>query len=319
MDKNDIFESFSKLNVLIIGDVMLDSYSFGKVDRISPEAPVPILKLTHSEYRLGGAANVALNIKSMGATPTILSVVGSDLHGRDLTNLSIYSDIRTHFIVDKERKTTVKNRLISNTHHLLRVDSEDDFQINNNITEQMLRFVQSNISKYNVVIFEDYDKGVLHKNLIEELISICNVNNVPTLVDPKRRNFSYYKNVSILKPNLNEFKEGFSPSEDIYSSSSKMIEEMNLGGALITMSEKGIYINYKGVSFSEPAHVQEIFDVSGAGDTVSAVASLCLAINLNPKDIAVIANMAGGLVCQYPGVVPINKEELYNKLILEVS
>lgn len=315
MNINKILDKFKDLNVLIIGDIMLDTYSIGRVERISPEAPVPILKLERNESRLGGAGNVALNVKSLGAEVTIYSVVGDDIYGRELIHLLHKNDISTEIVVDNNRRTTVKNRFISGNHHLLRVDEEDDSIISDDITENFLDSLHKDINNYDVIIIEDYDKGVLHKKFIENIIHLANENNVYTLVDPKIKNFHYYNGVTILKPNLKELQNGLNILDNnIDEHCNKMIKKMNLVGCLVTLSENGAYINYDGKSNKVDAIKTEITDVSGAGDTVSAVAALCLSLNLPPIEILTISNIAGGLVCKHPGVVPINIDELINVL-----
>ena len=296
---------------------MIDSYYFGKVDRISPEAPVPVVAVEKKENRLGGAANVALNIQALGATP-VLCLFDELLSQSSLSNAGI--------IKSEGRITTVKTRVIGNKHQVLRVDSENDSPLSSNETRQLFEKTASLIetSKIDVVIFEDYDKGVITAELIEQVVSFCNKKNIPTTVDPKKRNFSAYQNVTLFKPNLKELKEGLNiniQANDI-TAIQKAVEELNKKQpnqiTFITLSENGVYITDNTKNYHLPAHLRNISDVSGAGDTVISVASLCLALNQPIQLIAEISNLAGGLVCEKVGVVPIDKDVLLSETVTQL-
>lgn len=327
MNKNEIvelFKNFNQLNVLIIGDVMIDSYYFGNVDRISPEAPVPIVSVKGKENRLGGAANVALNIKALGATAILCSVVGNDGEAEKLNDLLLDEGLSIEGILrSDERITTVKTRVIGNKHQVLRVDSEKDTPLSNEEYEALKIKIETVISdnKIDVVIFQDYDKGVITPQLIESIVNLCQENNIPTAVDPKKRNFSDFKNVSLFKPNLKELKEGLNIHIDPANSIEveKAIDNLNTNLnneiTFITLSEHGVFIKDRSNKKQIPAHIRSISDVSGAGDTVISVASLCLALNQPINMIAEIANLAGGLVCESVGVVPIDKDQLLSEAI----
>lgn len=314
------FEAFNSLKVLIVGDVMLDAYAWGKVGRISPEAPVPILACNKRENRLGGAANVAKNIKALGGIPIICTVIGQDEHGDSLLNLFHKNGLSTEGIIRvKERKTTVKTRFLSGFHHLLRVDEEDTNNISEEWETAVYEKVLSEIDKDNccqALIFQDYDKGVLTPHLISKLKQLAAKKALITVVDPKKRNFSEYGETTLFKPNLKEFAEGAGvvvKKEDLKSLASyaeAYRRQKNIEILLLTLSEKGILICSEKGATHIPAQVHEIADVSGAGDTVVATATLCLAAGLSPSNIAAISNMAGSLVCQHPVVVSVNKEEL---------
>ncbi|GAI05251.1 unnamed protein product, partial [marine sediment metagenome] len=199
-----IFESFNNFQILIIGDVMIDAYLWGKVERISPEAPIPIITCTKKENRLGGAANVALNIKALGAKPLICSVIGDDENAKVFfERLQIKSIDSKGIIISQERKTTVKTRIISNNQHLLRVDEEDDEYISSDLEQELFSKIQSLISskKIDAILFEDYDKGIITPFIIEKTVELANKNNILTLVDPKKRNFNHYRNITLFKPN----------------------------------------------------------------------------------------------------------------------
>jgi rfaE bifunctional protein kinase chain/domain len=313
----EIFKAFSDLRVLIIGDVMIDSYLWGKVERISPEAPVPIVNVQKRDQRLGGAANVALNVQSLGATPILCSVIGDDLDGNSFITLLEKAKLSKDGIIrSDDRITTIKHRVISGAYHMLRVDQEIDYSINKKETEKLIARAKKLIPDCDVIIFEDYDKGVLNKEVIEEIIAFANKNNKPTVVDPKKRNFLHYKNSSLFKPNRKELKEGLKLDsepgslEELQKALKSLKSTLNSESVLITLSEKGIFIDQKKEQFLIPAHLREISDVSGAGDTVISIAALCYALNLPPKFLACLSNLGGGIVCEHVGVVPIDKSTL---------
>lgn len=321
----NIFDSFNEQKVLIIGDVMIDSYLWGKVERISPEAPVPILNIQKRENRLGGAANVALNIKALGATPILCSVIGKDQHEQLLLDLLKDSEMSTMGILSSnERVTTVKTRLIGHQQHLFRIDDEDDSplsaSLNKELSEKIINIISS--EKISVIIFEDYDKGVIQKELIEKIVSLANEKKIPVVVDPKKRNFLFYKNVQLFKPNIKELKEGLKIDFDHYNhphlidAAKKLKEHLSSEMVMITLSEQGILLLNDEEAKISPAHIRSISDVSGAGDTVISVAALGLAIGMPAIEFSELANLAGGLVCEKVGVVPIDKNELLNEAIL---
>lgn len=327
MDKNklpELFESFNRFKILVIGDAMVDSYLWGKVERISPEAPVPIVACTKQENRLGGAANVALNIQALGATPILCSVVGHDIKGdlmRDLLRQNSLTD--EGIFADPGRPTTVKTRIISDNQHLLRVDEESTTNLTNEIELAFTSHILSLVDHHsvNAIVFEDYDKGAITSELIRRVVEVANRKGIPTLVDPKKRNFAAYKGVTLFKPNYKELVEGLkldlkkNDFNGIFEAAKEIHSGMNVKLVFITLSELGVFIS-NGDSYNAiPAQMREIADVSGAGDTVISTASLCLAAGLAPDDIAAIANMAGGLVCEKVGVVPIEKNLLLQECL----
>ncbi|AMS27099.1 carbohydrate kinase [Bacteroidetes bacterium UKL13-3] len=317
-----ILEQFNGLNVLVVGDVMIDAYYFGKVERISPEAPVPVVAVKKKENRLGGAANVAMNLVALGAKPTVCSVVGNDKDGDDLIQLFQHNGVSTNGIVKSdERVTTVKLRVISQATQMLRIDTEETKAINNKESAELVERISVLLKDADVLIFEDYDKGVLTKENIAQITAEAKKNNVPVVVDPKKRNFKHYHYVDLFKPNLKELKEGLNIDFDAEDTAAfedsikQMMEHMHLKHAMITMSERGVMIT-DGKTFNYiPAHIRKIADVSGAGDTVISIAALCFALKLNMKDTAALSNLAGGLVCEEVGVVPIDKLKLTQEVI----
>jgi rfaE bifunctional protein kinase chain/domain len=316
---NKTFSAFNNLRVLIIGDVMIDSYLWGKVNRISPEAPVPVVSITKKESRLGGAANVALNVQAMGATPILCSVIGVDEEGARFLELMQKQKLSTKGILkSRSRITTVKTRVIGNNHQLIRVDEEVEHDITPDETDQFVHLITYLIKheKIDVIIFEDYDKGLITPPLIQRVVSESKKLKIATVVDPKKKHFGDYKGVTLFKPNLKELKDGLkidfdqSNLKEIQKAVEKLRSKMKIDTALITLSEHGIYISSKKTKKIIPAHIRNIADVSGAGDTVVSVAALCLALKLKPESIAILSNLAGGLVCESVGVVPIDKEHL---------
>ncbi len=318
MDLQRIEKGFAEQKILVIGDVMLDSYVYGQVNRISPEAPVPIVHVKNREERLGGAANVALNVAALGAAPMICSVVGSDLEGRTLERLFLQSGISTAGIVrSPKRPTTVKHRILAASQHLLRIDSEIDTPISDEETEKLSALVKKMLPEIHAVIFEDYDKGVLHTQLISWTLAEARKYGVPTVVDPKKRNFWSYSGANLFKPNLKELREGLNQTiepdlpDSLSAAAQALNQRMPVDCLMVTLSEKGIFITDFSQSHHLAAHKREIADVSGAGDTVVSIAALSLAINLPIREIAALANLGGGLVCEHLGVVPISREKLF--------
>jgi len=324
MDFKQLFEKFNDLKVAIVGDVMIDAYLMGKVNRISPEAPVPVVSLTKHEERLGGAANVALNLVALGAKPIMCSCVGNDRDGKMLVDLLKANQISDEGLVFSDnRMTTVKTRVLGNSQHLIRIDSEQTNAISASEEEALINKIESLLVKgIDVLIFEDYNKGVLTANVIEKVIGLCHKYKVITTVDPKKENFFAYKGVTLFKPNLKELVEGtgleinFKKQPEVFQRAISILEaKLENKISFITLSENGVFIKNSQEQHHINAHIRNIADVSGAGDTVIAVASLCLAAEAPLKAIAAVANIAGGLVCEESGVVSINKE----KLLVEVE
>ncbi len=316
-----MINKFENIQVLVIGDVMIDAYLFGKVDRISPEAPVPVVAVEKKENRLGGAANVALNLVSLGAKPVLCSVIGNDFEGNDLLDLLRKNNIDARGIVQNaQRITTVKTRVISQNHQMLRIDSEVSDNLNEEQTQHFIKKIEELIPQSQVIIFEDYDKGVITEELIKQVTAIAHKNNIPVVVDPKKRNFSFYKEATLFKPNLKELREGFKSDFSIHNKQEfeavckDLMQAMQLKNLFVTLSEHGVMITDGKTFHYIPAHFRKIADVSGAGDTVISVASLCMALNMPIENIAAISNLAGGLVCEEVGVVPIDKNKLAAEL-----
>ena len=310
---SDLIEKFSGLKVLIIGDLMVDSYTWGKVSRISPEAPVPVVNVIRRESRLGGAGNVVLNIASLGATAVICSVIGDDAPGRELQKIILDSNLSIEgLIVEPGRMTTVKERIIAGSQQVVRVDSETENSISLSSQQALLALIKKSMSDVDVIIFEDYDKGVLSEDLVQTVISLAKENNIPTVVDPKRKNFFAYKGATLFKPNLHELRDGLGlmpmdfDADHLAETVRKFKVSQEFTGVFVTLSERGVYIDFDNDQHLIPAHIRQISDVSGAGDTVISIAACVLALGGTTEQIASLANLGGGLVCESLGVVPIN-------------
>jgi D-glycero-beta-D-manno-heptose-7-phosphate kinase len=322
VDFDNLFNSFSSVKIAVIGDVMLDTYWWGKVDRISPEAPVPVVAVTKKEQRIGGAANVALNIASLGASVHAISVLGNDDEGKQLMTLLQSNNINANYIVESAaRITTNKIRIISRNQHMMRLDAEVITSLSPTEEEKLIQSFKKYIiaEKPTLVILEDYNKGVLTEKVIKEIIKLCKQHTILTAVDPKRKNFFEYKGVDIFKPNLHEVKEALNILGDEVSE--KLLEEIHIALqerlqhniSLITLSEKGVFYESGNEKNIIPTHIRSVADVSGAGDTVIAVACTVYAATKDMRLMAEMANIAGGLVCEEVGTVAIDKIKLQNE------
>jgi rfaE bifunctional protein kinase chain/domain len=301
----------------VVGDVMLDAYVWGKVERISPEAPVPVVNVVKREMRLGGAGNVILNVQALGAEPITCAVVGQDEFGQKLIELLKEKNLDTSGIIQSpDRITTVKERIIAGSQHVVRIDTETDKTITYDEQTQLIERAKALIPNCDVVLFEDYDKGVLCERVIREITDFANAHQKPTVVDPKKRNFLAYKQVTLFKPNLKELKEGLKIDFDVKNPVSleeavtQLKTALQTDGAFVTLSEHGVYIDANDQKHHIKAHKRKIADVSGAGDTVISIAACCVALGLEPRLVAELSNLGGGIVCEDVGVVPIDKQRL---------
>lgn len=329
MNFNELFQQLEKVRVAVVGDVMVDTYWWGKVDRISPEAPVPVVALGKKEHRIGGAANVALNCVAMGCETAVFSVIGDDVDGEVLLGLLQERHIDTKYIIKgNDRITTNKIRVMSRSQQMIRLDAEVTDDILAEDEEALLYNFTTYVKRYqpSVVIFEDYNKGVLTEGLIKMLIGVCKEHGVTTTVDPKRRNFFAYTGVDIFKPNLKEVKEALNLLPDSVNEATlrnihaELHQVLQHKISLITLSEKGVFFQKGSHSKVVPSHIRSIADVSGAGDTVIAVASVIYAITKDIKLAAEMSNIAGGLVCEEIGTAAIGRVKLLQeckKLLLQ--
>lgn len=314
-----VFHRLQELRILVIGDVMLDRYLWGEVSRISPEAPVPIVDVMKEENRLGGAANVAVNLRHLGATPVLCGCVGTDryaelfaeaLQKQGFTDAGIFSLA--------SRPTTVKARVIGGSQQMLRVDTEQKQPLSDNERQQFTqRLAQLLDQPFDAVVFEDYDKGLLDLTSIQTVIAKANERGIPVLVDPKFRNFFAYSGVTVFKPNVKELNEALglhlkrNDIPAIVDAVNQLRATMPHDSTLVTLSEYGVlWVDANGKPSHYPAFYRQIVDVSGAGDTVIATLAALVAAGANPPEAARIANLAGGLVCEQVGVVPIDRDQL---------
>lgn len=321
-DFKALFQQFKSIRVGVIGDIMLDTYMWGNVDRVSPEAPVPIVALDHKEYRIGGAGNVALNLRSFQAQTFVLSVTGNDEDANKLTELLIGEDLNPEYIINSNsRITTSKTRVISRNQHMLRLDSEVTHELNQQDEGTLIELFDQFLEKQkpHIVVLQDYNKGVLTKTVIQHVIDQCTKAGVLTAVDPKRKNFLEYKNVTLFKPNLKEVKEAFNilftdfDLTFLQQIHSQLQDILHHQVSFITLSEKGVFYQQGNTSAIIPSHLRNISDVSGAGDTVIAIAALVYAATGDIRLMADVANIAGGLVCEEVGTVAVDE----NKLLAE--
>ncbi|MVN77048.1 D-glycero-beta-D-manno-heptose-7-phosphate kinase [Hymenobacter sp. HMF4947] len=314
-----LFADFNNLHVLIVGDVMVDAYVWGRASRLSPEAPVPVVNVERTEQRLGGAANVALNVQALGATPLLCAVVGDDQGGDQLLQL-----LHTHqlpadgLIRSAHRPTTFKQRILAHGQQLVRIDSEVETDLNAEEAAQLLAAYDDLLPRADVVIFEDYDKGVLNENIIAACVARARERGIPTVVDPKKKNFLAYRDCTLFKPNLKELREGLkvefgTPDADrtgFEAAVTRLRAVLTPEIVLVTLSEYGVFAQQNDEKTYLPAHLRSISDVSGAGDTVISIAALCVALRQPAAFTAALANLGGGLVCEQVGVVPIEKQRL---------
>ncbi|MDP4595923.1 MAG: bifunctional ADP-heptose synthase [Crocinitomicaceae bacterium] len=324
MQTQALFEAFNGKRVLVIGDVMTDAYLHGQVLRMSPEAPVPVVDLQTQDQRIGGAGNVALNLIALGAEALLASVIGQDSAGQELQTMFDTAGINTAALVTSaERKTTIKTRVLSAGKQMLRIDNEDQHDLSAAETAALQNGITGLLSQgVDGILLEDYNKGVLTTELIEWIIAEAKALQIPVVVDPKKKNFFAYKGCTLFKPNLKELKEGLQITFDYHKEPNslnlaieKLQHHLESRFTFVTLSEHGVQLFDGQNHFHHPAHLRNIADVSGAGDTVIATTCLCLICGAEPSTIAAIANLAGGLVCEQPGVVRINKQKLLEEAL----
>lgn len=323
MDYSTIFNGLAGKKVIVIGDVMLDSYIWGDVKRISPEAPVPVVRVSQTEHRLGGAANVAKNLAALGLQPVLFSIIGTDDAGVQLREVLAKRAISDQRIFASDNcTTTVKLRVLSGNHQMLRIDTDPNSAIPDSMTNTLVQEYQHCLAHESIsaVILQDYNKGVLTESVITQLIAYAQDHGVPIFVDPKKQNFSCYAHVQLFKPNFKEFCEGIGKtcdkqnSRELYKLALEYMQEKQISRLMITLSEHGVFIANQSDYVHIPTQVRHVADVSGAGDTVISVAAACIIAGLPDNEVARISNIAAGLACEMPGVVSISKEDLLKKL-----
>lgn len=300
----------SRARVLVVGDVMLDRYWFGDVERISPEAPVPVVAVRNTQERLGGAANVAMNVRALGGQCTLVGIVGDDIPGRELREMTVGAGIDTRFALDPSAPTSVKQRIISRNQQLLRADFEQ--KPHHDVTETLLEEMDRCIGEHDVVVFSDYGKGALRH--VEKMIGMTNSRGLAAVVDPKGSDFTRYADAEIVTPNLKEFEavcgvvEG---DDDLANKANDLLTRYNIRQVLVTLSERGMTLfRQHEAPVHSPARSREVYDVSGAGDTVIAVMAMCRAGGLEAADALDIANSAAGVVVSKLGTATSSLAEL---------
>lgn len=313
---DELFSAMRGKRIAVVGDLMLDRYIWGSVSRISPEAPVPVIDMEKEQARLGGAANVARNIQSLGGKPLLIGAIGSDNSGRQLSELMRENDFSPDgVIVDASRPTTVKTRVIAHNQHVVRIDRETKTDISHLIQERILDVLRHNIHSIDGIILEDYNKGVMVKDLISRLISLANEHRITITVDPKFNNFFEYREVTVFKPNRKEAEEVLGirirSDADIDAAGKSLMERLGAKNVLLTLGESGMTLfESDGATSHVETAARRVADVSGAGDTVISTLTLALAGKASIREAAMLANVAGGVVCGYVGIVPIDPAEL---------
>ncbi len=318
---SQLFSSIQGKNIAIVGDVMIDKYLWGAVSRISPEAPVPVVEVENETQRLGGAANVANNIQSLGAIPLLVGVVGNDFNGKELQTILEHQQCSSEGIItDSTRPTTIKTRVIAHNQHVVRIDSEEKKDIEADVQKRIMAVLEERIDSLDGIIIEDYNKGVIVKNLITSIIALANKHRKIITIDPKFNNFFEYKNVSVFKPNKKETEEvlgkKLSSDEDVLQAGKMLLEKLAAENILLTRSEKGMSLFERNGTITHiPTQARHVADVSGAGDTVIATLTTLLAAGGSVQEAATIANYAGGIVCGEVGIVPIDCAVLQSTIL----
>lgn len=305
---------FSNSKILIIGDIMLDKYYFGSVERISPEAPVPIVNIQKEESRLGGAANVANNIASLGGQTLLCGVIGHDFFGREIERISRQRNIKTVLLKNVD-STITKARIIGGKQQIVRVDYADRIELKNDGIKSLKTTIQKHLPDYDILIISDYGKGLISEELCTYLIRYAHKAGKKIIVDPKGKNWNKYSGADIVTPNVKELSDivGYTvPNTDraIEKAAREAIETHHLTSLLVTRSDKGMSLISNMPPLHIPTHSEEVFDVSGAGDTVVATLSICLANGLNIVDAMKTANIAAGIVVKKIGTATLTIEEL---------
>lgn len=321
---NELKKSIDGKRIAVIGDMMLDGYFWGDVKRISPEAPVPVLEVEDEFFRFGGAANVALNILTLGGNPVPVGVIGNDNYGSIFSSLLKEKKINSEgIIIDNDRPTTTKTRVIANNQHVVRIDKESKAYINSQTESKILVFVESMLNKLDGIILQDYNKGILTPSLISNIISLANKKNILITVDPKFDNFFEYKNVTVFKPNRKESETvlgiRIKDDKDISSAGRDLLHKLKSKYVLLTLGEGGIAVfENDDKERRMPTKARKVADVSGAGDTVISTLTIGLAAGANIYEACFLANYAAGIVCGEVGIVPIEKETLFQTVLKDI-
>ncbi len=320
-----LFGAFTGKRIAVVGDLMLDRYYWGSVARISPEAPVPVVEVESESTRLGGAANVANNVASLGGIPIMVGVIGNDEAGKAFQALARDGGFPLEgVLVDPARPTTVKTRVIAHHQHVVRVDKEVKENVGEHIQEKVLDILRRHIGSLDAIIIEDYNKGVIVKNLIRELVEIALRSRKAITVDPKFNNFFEYKRVTVFKPNRKETEEALGvrlhDQQSVEQAGRTLIERLEPESVLLTLGENGMSLFERGGEATHvPTAARQIADVSGAGDTVISTLTMALAAGASIKEASSLANFAGGVVCGEAGIVPIDRDLLLQTVLKSID
>jgi D-beta-D-heptose 7-phosphate kinase/D-beta-D-heptose 1-phosphate adenosyltransferase len=313
---------FDGRNVLIVGDIILDRYFLGTVDRISPEAPVPVLHQTSSFQRAGGAGNVACNVASLGGRATLISVVGEDQEAHDLRSILAAQRVKFLAVVDKERPTTSKTRLMAGTHQLARVDNEKTEQVSVGVEREVMSAILAEMPHHSIVVISDYAKGLLSPSLLSQLISAAVEFGLPTIVDPKNNDFRVYKGASLITPNQKELSSatGLRCYTNVEAElAMQKVSDLTFSAILLTRSERGMTLLTNQEYLHIPTQAIDVFDVSGAGDTVIATLAVAVAAGFSLQDAARLSNAAAGIAVSRVGTATVSQDDLQMKFFLPVQ
>ncbi|MEH6496735.1 MAG: D-glycero-beta-D-manno-heptose-7-phosphate kinase [Pseudomonas marincola] len=310
-----IIDRFEQIHVLCLGDVMLDRFTYGSAGRISPEAPIPVLGITHQQSMLGGAGNVARNLLSLGASATLVAVTGDDPEGREIDHLlQSEAKLTSALVCSGRRPTTVKTRFIADGQQLLRADAEATHPLAADTANKVIAQFEQALTVANVVILSDYAKGVLSDDVLKKAISLANAAGIPVIADPKSANFSRYSGVTLLTPNRKEMVEAAGQpcdtDKNVEQAARSVLARDNIETLLVTRSEAGMSLISAETEHHIPAQAQEVFDVSGAGDSVIACLSLAIGAGAEMRDAAMLANLAGGIVVAKSGTAAVRRDEI---------
>ncbi len=311
--------------IAVVGDLMLDRYIWGSVSRISPEAPVPVVDMETEQARLGGAANVAMNIKALGGEPVLVGVIGSDNSGKQLFEIIRESSFPTEgIVIDGTRPTTVKTRVIAHNQHVVRIDRELKADISFTIQQKIMDVLSHAIGSLDGIILEDYNKGVVVTSLIRQVIDLANRNGKIITADPKFNNFFEYQNVTVFKPNQKEAEEvlgtKFKSDGDVEHAGATILKKLGCRNVLLTLGAKGMALfEADGTCTRIPTRARNVQDVSGAGDTVISTLTMALGAGSGIREATVLSNLAGGIVCGYVGIVPIDPNELRSTILNDAN
>ncbi len=313
---NELLGNFKGKKVAVVGDLMVDRYYWGNVSRISPEAPVPVVEVVQEQVRLGGAANVANNIQTLGGEPMLVGLVGNDHPGQVFLDILKERNLLSKGIVtDASRPTTIKTRVIANSQHVVRIDNESKIECPEHIKHLIVDAVKYNIHELDAIIIEDYNKGVVTKEVIRELIAVATKYNKIITVDPKFNNFLEYKNVTVFKPNRREVEDviggRLKTNPDVEKAGKQLLAELNAENVLITRSEEGMSLfESNGEITHDSTIATNVQDVSGAGDTVISTLTMALAAGASIREAATLSNCAAGIVVAEVGIVAIQPKQL---------